>query len=228
MDSRPANKGFRGLFAAWLLVAIPSVLGFLAFFLHTRPDHHTVGQAVGQGLFWGGVIALIWGTLTYGVIRAGQVVATDDQTVIDQFLLGRDRRESKRWLVGVGVLSVLLFGGLAASRPEQLTGILQDAHVGIEVAVLIMGTLGLSVLATVHGYRNDGLLVGWALVFGPVFVYLAFAFVFPSEGGTSLVVGVLYVGVISTFPATAGGTVGTLLGSGLRRLRRWGMSAVQS
>lgn len=221
MPSIPPSETTRGLLTSWLLVVLPATSGFLVFFVGGRPPHKTIWNAIAVGLFWALVTTLVVGTALFGVIRAGQLLGKQDVTWAERFLLGRDRRESGRWLLGVGVLSALLFLALAVQSPERIA--IYEHRVtrngGIGSGTLLTLTGAFSLLAMVHGYRNDGLLVGWALVGLPMLALLLFGRAFPLDPRAGIQLP--QFAILASFAlgtGAVGGTTGSLVGSGIRRV----------
>lgn len=218
MAQLTSNETFRGLLVSWLAVALPATTALLVFFLENKPDYHTLAQAVGEALFWALAVALIFGTVGYALVRTGQTVGQDNLPWIDRFLLGQDRQEATYWMIGVGIFSVLVFVALAVLNQEVLE-VQRTLGNGISGEALLVIPLIPSVLSLWHGYRNDGVLVGWALISLPMFAYLLFVFAFPVDprptrlATSALVAGLLALGVGAVF-----GTIGSVLGSSLRRL----------
>lgn len=142
-------------------------------------------------------------------------------TWADRFLLGQDRRASSRWLLGLGILSVLVFVALAVQSPERIAIYEHSATYpgGIGAWTLVTLTGSVSLLAVVHGYRNDGLLVGWVLVAGPMLAVLLFRTAFPLDPRPGIQLPQLAITVSFALAAgTVGGTAGSLVGSGLQRV----------
>lgn len=221
MNHPLSNETTRGLLMSWLLIGLPTTFGYLIFFLGGRPPSQTVVNAVAVGLFWALVTTVVVGTALFGVVRAGQLLGAEEVTWADRFLLGRDRRESRRWLLGAGIISVLLFLAMAVHSPGRVAVYEHSVshNGGIGAGALVGFTVALSPLAVAHGYRNDGLLVGWALVAELMLAVLLFGLAFPLDPRLSIQLPQLAIVVSFALGAGAvGGTLGSLVGSGLRQL----------
>ncbi|MFB6143274.1 MAG: ArsR/SmtB family transcription factor [Halorientalis sp.] len=128
---------------------------------------------------------------------------------------GRDRSLSRRaGRLGAGGFVVAAVGWFAvAATGTRVPGL------GPVDPALALG-LVLVVAAAVQAYYNDGLLVSWFVVFGPVagFALGLFASGFLAGGAGVLVGAVGYAVVVGTVAALVFGTGGFLVGAGCRRL----------
>lgn len=163
----------------------------------------------------------VLGTLVHGLVRLWQTRETGDQSGIDRVLLGRNRREAVRWLLGAVVLSLVTFGATAMVHSVRRSVGRQWSALGVGVEFVAGVAILFAVLAAVHAYRNGGLLVGWALVFGPSFAVWAVVFSLPLHPTVWGQLSSMYVPtVLSAAAAVVVGTGGFLLGVGARRLAR--------
>lgn len=170
-----------------------------------------------------GVITLVVGTALYGVVRAAQLFRAGDETWVDRFLLGRDRREASRWLLAAAGLSVLLFAGFALQSPERIAMYEHSAtqNGGIGADSLLQLTVAMSVLALIHAFRNDGLLVGWGIVLETMLAILLFTMAFPLDPRPAIQLpGLAIIFAFALGAAAVAGTLGSLVGSGPRRIIR--------
>ena len=130
-------------------------------------------------------------------------------------LLGRSRDLSGRYLVvALGLFGTTL-GGMALLQFIDR----QNASVPIEVYWLMLATTLLMVgVPAVQAYRNGGLLVSWVL--GTAIPFALYADLLPYHlgGGIGAPQGGVRAALLYGIPA---GTLGFLLGTGVRRGWRW-------
>lgn len=198
-----------GLLAGWLVVFVPSFAWLAAFPVATgRPGPPAV--VVGRAALGAVAAATLLGTPAHAAGRVGRYLRGPASRT-DRLLLGRTPRSTAAWLAGggsvavvVAVLSAVLHALGAERRFAVAVG---DAF----VAVVVLALVG---AVAVQAYRNQGLLVGWVLVYLPVAAAGFPGLVTDLPGDP--VGRVLFLGLVVLAIAALLGSVGTVLGIGAR------------
>lgn len=214
-----------GLVLSWLLVFGP-VLGWLWMVFVQGPVFFDVAIVP---IAWAMFAALVVGTLGYVLGRRLDTRGTPDVT--SEWMLGtivgRDLGRRGQWLAVSSALFVLAVGLMAATRPflelpiEGVTlfelfyptGVLVEST--LVGAVVVLGWMGLAMLPA---YQRAGLLVSWAIVFGPLFGAILTEFVLGGTSGGWPVLDVTLAFLAALIFTLVLGTGGFILGGALRRV----------
>lgn len=215
-----------GLVLSWLLVFGP-VLGWLWIVFVQGPvffDSAIVPIA------WAVFTALVVGTLGYVIGRRRRIdthVTGDGQSEwLLGTLIGWDLGQRGQWLIVAGALFVLAGGLIYATRPFlelPIEGVILFElfyPTGVLVESTLVGTLvvlGWVGLAMWPAYRGAGLLVSWAVVFGPMFGAILTDFVLGGTSGVGPLLDATFAFLAALIFTIILGTGGFLLGTGLRR-----------
>lgn len=163
-----------GMLVAWLvtfLVALPAFIFHpprgptFAVSPETAPVAVLRAAGVAVGFGTAGFVLGVW--LRRRVDRERDGPVEPSPTAIPRRLLGRDRRERRRWSVLAVVEFAVLFTAIWAGILRVVMG-----FAGAMAVVILLGVMVGP--AAVAAARNDGLLVSWLLAVAPLFgVFLA-------------------------------------------------------
>lgn len=212
----------KGVLVSWVLVFGPVYGWLLHPFLASGPNAAVLSVwAIAESSLLALLIALTVGTLGYLLgeeLRRALLSQRrlNNSEIVADLLIGRDRTMSKRMLVGsatlflVALVSVTIVNAPVALFPGQWQ----------TQTVFQLGTYAILIgLAGVNSYYNEGLVVGWTLVFAPtlaLFGYDVMVRGFTPRGFSSIEGGLAYVITISLLLAVLLGTFGFVVGTGAR------------
>lgn len=214
-----------GLVLSWLLVFGP-VSGWLWIVFVQGPVFFNVAIVP---MAWAAFAALVVGTLGYVLGRQLDTRGTGAETSewMLRTIVGRDPGRRGRWLAVAGALFVLAGALMAATRPllelpiEGVTLFELFYPTGVLVESTLVGTLvvlGWMGLAMLPAYRRAGLLVSWAIVFGPLLGAIMTEFVLGGSSGGGPVLDATLAFLAALIFTVVLGTGGFVLGAGLRRV----------
>ncbi|PSP54722.1 hypothetical protein BRC82_09315 [Halobacteriales archaeon QS_1_67_19] len=215
-----------GLVSSWL-VAFASPFGWLSNVLVGAKPAFPEGVVAPLGLAGG--IAVSFGTVGYAIGRYIRVRGTENgknalPDPLLRILLGDEPDQFIRWGTRAGGLFVVAGALIYVTSPDTSLSVRTfefPIPAGGLNAPFVFGTVTIPAwigTAMWPAYRNEGLLASWLLLFGPFFGAMLTDEVLVGRltGSGLLVDGVLVL--LGTFVlAVALGTVGFVLGSGLRR-----------
>lgn len=128
---------------------------------------------------------------------------------------GRNQALSRRVTLGALLVSaVLAFPWLVITSTGYVTPFLSPTDIVPVFTIALVGA------AAIQAYYNDGLLVSWLVVFGPVAVFAIGIFgIGPIESELEQIAGTIgYPVIVGTIGAVVLGTLGFVLGAGVRRV----------
>lgn len=220
-----------GFLLSWLLVFAP-VFGWLlsnvakqAGPVYLNETYFSLGLAI--------LTASIVGTVTYtiGVRRRGVPKGTDGRPAALVLLVGDDGTRPAVWAISAGGLFLGAALVTSLTDPRQFPITLADVVVGMVGPSLLEKSLGLEVTSLVFdvivvggalglamwpAVRHAGLLVSWGMLFGPMYGVTVTEFVLGEISGSGPLFDATYAFVLALVGAAILGTIGFVLGRGLR------------